>query len=94
MYGSGVANAAILNQQDDDVDLLHHCNDRSSHQRCSIQKRVLRNFTKFVGKHLCKSLFFNKVAGLRPATVAPLPSPGFYGLTFISDTRLKLPYIE
>ena len=36
MYGSGVASAAILNQQDDDVDLLHHCNDRSSHQRCSI----------------------------------------------------------
>ena len=38
---------------------------RSSHQRCSIKKGVLRNFTKFTGKHLCKSLFFNKVAGLR-----------------------------
>ena len=25
-----------------------------------------RNFTKFTGKHLCQSLFFNKVAGLRP----------------------------
>ena len=25
---------------------------------------VLRNFTKFTGKHLCQSLFFNKVAGL------------------------------
>ena len=34
----------------------------SSHQRCSIQKGVLRNFTKFKGKHQC--LFFNKVAGL------------------------------
>ena len=38
-----------------------------SHQRCSIKKDVLTNFTKFTGKHLCQSLFFNKVAGLRPA---------------------------
>ena len=31
---------------------------RSSHQRCSVTKDVLRNFAKFSGKHLCKSLFF------------------------------------
>ena len=37
---------------------------RSNHQRCSVEKGVLRNFTKFTGKHLCQSLFFNKVAGL------------------------------
>ena len=37
-------------------------------QRCSL-KGVLRNFTKFTGKHLCQSLFFYKVAGLRPATL-------------------------
>ena len=37
--------------------------DRSSHRRCSIKKGVLRNFTKFTGKHLCRSLFFNKVVG-------------------------------
>ena len=35
----------------------------------SHKKGVLRNFTKFTGKHLCQSLFFNKVAGLRPATL-------------------------
>ena len=40
----------------------------SSHQRSSMQKNVLTNFTKFRGKHLRKSLFFNKVTGLRPAT--------------------------
>ena len=28
-------------------------------------KRCLKNFAKFTGKHLCQSLFFNKVAGLR-----------------------------
>ena len=31
-----------------------------------MKKGVLRNFAKFTGKHLCQSLFFNKVAGLRP----------------------------
>ena len=29
------------------------------------EKGVLRNFTKFTGKHLCQSPFFNKVAGPR-----------------------------
>ena len=37
--------------------------------RCSIKKGVLRNFTKFTGKHLCQSLFLNKVAGLRRVPV-------------------------
>ena len=37
-------------------------------QRCSVKKSVLRNFAKFTGKHLGQSLFFNKVAGLRPLT--------------------------
>ena len=33
------------------------------------KKGVLRNFIKYTGKHLCKSLFFNEVSGLRPATL-------------------------
>ena len=37
-----------------------------SHRRCSVRKIVLRNFEKFTGKHLCQSLFFNKVAGFKP----------------------------
>ena len=37
---------------------------RSSHQKCSMKKGVLRNFGKFKGKHLCYSLCFNKVADL------------------------------
>ena len=41
----------------------------SSHWMCSVRKGVLRNFAKFTGKHLCQSLFFNKVAGLRPAVL-------------------------
>ena len=44
---------------------------RSSQRMCCVRKGVLRNFTKFTGKHLCSSLFFNKVAGLslQPATL-------------------------
>ena len=33
------------------------------------RKGVHRNFAKLTGKQLCQSLFFNKVAGLRPATL-------------------------
>ena len=39
---------------------------KSSHQRCSVKKGVLRNLSKFKAKYLFQSLFFNKVAGLRP----------------------------
>ena len=38
-------------------------------RRCSVKKGVLKNFAKFTGKHLCSSLFLNKVAGLRPVTL-------------------------
>ena len=31
------------------------------------KKDVLWNFAEFIGKHLCQSLFYNKVAALRPA---------------------------
>ena len=36
---------------------------RSSHQRCSVRKDVLRNFAKFTG-NTCVRVFFNKVVGL------------------------------
>ena len=41
--------------------------DRSTHRRCSVRKSVYRNFAKFTGKHLCQSLFFNKIVDVRPA---------------------------
>ena len=48
--------------------------EKSSSKRSSLPevfctKGVLRNFAKFTGKHLCQSLIFNKVTGLRPATL-------------------------
>ena len=33
------------------------------------KKFVLRNFAKFTEKHLCQSLFGNKIGSLRPATL-------------------------
>ena len=41
---------------------------KNSHPEVFCKKGVLRNFTKFTGKHLCQNLFFNKVAWLSPAT--------------------------
>ena len=32
---------------------------KSSHQRCSEKRAVLKSFAIFIGKHLCWSLFFN-----------------------------------
>ena len=34
-----------------------------------LRKGVLRNLTKFAGKHPCQSFFFDKVVGLRPASL-------------------------
>ena len=41
---------------------------RSSLPEMFCNKGVLRNFAKFTGKHLFQSLFFNKLARLRPVT--------------------------
>ena len=35
----------------------------SSYGRCFVKKGVLKNFAELTGKHLCQSLFLNKVEG-------------------------------
>ena len=40
-------------------------NLRSSRPEVFCKRGILEQFTKFKGKHLCQSLFFNKVAGLK-----------------------------
>ena len=42
---------------------------RSSHRKCSVKTGVLKSFSELTGKHVCHSLYFNKVAGLPPATL-------------------------
>ena len=44
--------------------------NRRNHRRSSVKIGVLKNFTKFTGKHLCQSLFFNKVVSLRSTTLS------------------------
>ena len=41
---------------------VHWPSSRSNHRRCFFKNGVLRNFAKFTVKHLCQSLFLNKVA--------------------------------
>ena len=45
---------------------VFYSNYRSSRPEVFCKKSVLVNFTKFTGKHLCQSFFFNKVADLGP----------------------------
>ena len=42
---------------------------RSSRSDVFCKKGVSRNFAKFTGKHLCQNFYFNKFAGMRPATL-------------------------
>ena len=48
---------------------MNYLHFRNSHRKCSVKKVFLKIFAKFTGKHLCQSLFLNKIAGLRPATL-------------------------
>ena len=63
---------------------MHQTKVRSSHQR-SMKKGILRNFVKFTGKHLCQSLFFNKVAKacslIKEDTLAQVLSYEFYEIS-------------
>ena len=61
--------------------------DRSSHQRCSIKKGVLRNFAKFTGKHLCQSLFFNKIAVAGEMNFSRTPE---HNINFLTTDDLKV----
>ena len=59
----------FLEQSDDSnstkVDETNNCsnNNNNGKKQSHVKKGILKNFTKFSGKHLCKSIFFNKVAG-------------------------------
>ena len=60
------------------------------------RKGVLRNFVKFTGKHLCQSLFFNKVAGegcnfIKKETLAQVFSCEFYEISKNTFFHRKTP---
>ena len=63
------------------------------------KKNVLRNFANFIPKHRCQSLFFNKVAGLRSATLLkktlwqrcfPVNVPKILRTPFLQSTSRRL----
>ena len=67
---------------------------KSSHRRCSVEKVVLRNFTKFSGKHLHQSLSFNKVTGLRSMTSSGVFVVNFENFSYIFLVSLLLILIK
>ena len=69
----------------------------------SIKIGVLRNFAKFTGKHLCQSLFLNKVAVLRPAALLkkrlwrrcfPVNFAKFLGTPFLQNQQKALEFFR
>ena len=62
-FGTVSYTASVLNNLDVTIQ------SSSSGPEVFCKKGVFRNFIKFTGKHLCQSLFFNKIAGLRPQTL-------------------------
>ena len=72
---------------------------RSSRSEVFCKKDVLKHFAKFTGNYLCQSLFFNKVAGTRPATLFkkglwyrcfPMNFAKFLGTPFLQNTLGRL----
>ena len=55
-----------------------------------MKKVVLKNFVKSTGKRLCQSLFFNKVAGLRSATLLEKDSDTCFSVNFAKHLRTPL----
>ena len=62
--------------------------------RSSVTKSVVRNFTKFTGKHLCQSLFLIKLEASKSATLSkkrlphrcfPVNFPKFLTTSFVTD---------
>ena len=64
-------------------------------RRHSIRKEVLRNFAKLTGKHLCQSLFFNKVVEvcnfIKKETVAEMFSCEFCKISKTTFSYITLP---
>ena len=55
------------------------------------KKKCFTNFAKFIVKHLGQSFFFNKVAGLRPATLLKkILWHRCFSVTFVKSKRLPL----
>ena len=66
--------------------------NRSNHLTCSVWKGFLRNLAKFTGKHLCQSLFLNKVALLFSCEFCEISKNTFFtehlwATTYMTNTK-------
>ena len=82
----GVGEKTLCEEVDDVSTMTIEAWIESSHQTCSIKKGVLKNFTKFTGKHLCQNFLFNKVAGLRQLWCFPVQVFSCEFCEFFKDT--------
>ena len=72
-------------------------NKRSGRPEVFCEKGVLKNSTKFTGKHLCQSLFFNKVAGFKPAILLKMRLwQGCFPVNFVKflGTPISVEHLE
>ena len=65
---------------------------RSSHLELFCKKCVLRNFAKFTGKHLCQSLFFNKIVGLACNLIKKETLAQVFSCEFCEVSKNTFPY--
>ena len=88
-----------LKRQQEDVitafQILETCL-KSSRPVVFCKKGVLRSFTKFTGKHLCRSLYFNKVEGqacnfIKIGTLTQVFSCEFWEISKNTFSYRKLP---
>ena len=72
---------------------------RSSCLQMFFKIGVLKIFAKFTGKHLCRSLFFNRITNMRPATLLkkrlrsrcfPVNFSNFLGKPFFKEHLLYI----
>ena len=69
-----------------DIGLVCKTDGQKQSPKVFYKKGVLKKFTKFTGKHLYQSLFFNKVAGLRDSGTS------FFLVNFVKF--LRTPFLQ
>ena len=67
-------------------------NWRSGHPEVFYKRRALRKFAKFTRKHLCLSLFFDKIAHCRSATGLVWPQQRYFLVNF--ENFLRIPFSQ
>ena len=91
--------AVIRDLTDTELKIFHFTRQKQPPEVFCNKKSVLRNIAKFTGKYLCQSLFFNKVAGLRPVTLLkkrlwhryfPVNFAKFLRTSFLQNTSGRL----